>query len=302
MASEGIPGRDTLSTMKVSELRQLCSDHGLLVSGKKHELVDRLLGREAPPVETPKVVAESKSEDIDDAIDKLIARVSGDEPAEPEPELEPEPEPEEVVIEAEIIEDEIADFKDAEPEGIEEENEPEPPEEDPWFSGVIPSEATDEMFLEEDEDEEPSMIITLPSVDGLKENWQAISAIAVVVLLVGAIAFYLVQQDPAFTARPLRYGDQMDFTVTETTIEITGDEMIGILRDITTPTLDEVCDELRVTISGGTGSISIRNGGIGDISHPLDAELIGAVNAHDAHGREHLTAEQTVTHNLAIDL
>ena len=79
MASEGIPDRDILSAMKVSELRQLCSDHGFLVSGKKHDLVDRLLGLETPSVETPKVVAESKSEDIDDAIDKLIARVSGDE-------------------------------------------------------------------------------------------------------------------------------------------------------------------------------------------------------------------------------
>ena len=299
MTSEGIPDRNTLSAMKVSELRQLCSDHGFLVSGKKHDLVDRLLGLEASSVETPKIVTESKSGDIDDAIDKLIARVSGNGPTEAEPELEPapepEPEPDEVIIEAEIVETEIAEPEEPESEGPESED-------DPWFSGVIPSEATDEVFLDEADDEEPSMIITLPSVDGLKENWQAISAIAVVVLLVGAIAFYLVQQDPAFTARPLRYGDQMDFTVTETTIEITGDEMIGILRDITTPTLDEVCDELRATISGGTGSISIRNGGIGDISHPLDVELIGAVNAHDAYGREHLTAEQTVTHNLAIDL
>ena len=303
MASEDIPDRNTLSAMKVSELRQLCSDHGFLVSGKKHELVDRLLGIETPSDKTPKVVTEGVSEGIDDAIDRLIARVSGDEPAEPEPEpepeamSEPEPESEEEAIEAEIVEAEIV-----EPEEPEPEEEPEPVEEDPWFSGVIPSEATDELFLDEDKDEEPSMIITLPSVEGLRENWQAVSAIAVVVLLVGAIAFYLIQQDPAFTARPLRYGDHMDFTVTETTIEITGDEMIGILRDITTPTLDEVCDELRATVSGGTGSISIRNGGIGDISHPLDTELIGAVNAHDAHGREHLTAEQTVTHNLAIDL
>ena len=297
MASEGDPDRDTLSAMKLSELRQLCSDRGLLVSGKKHELVDRLLGLETPLDEAPETVTTRISEDIDDAIDRLIARVSGDEPAEPEGESEPEPEPEEEVIEAEVIEAELA-----EPEETEPEEETEPAEEDPWFSGVIPSEATDELLLDDDEEEEPSMVIILPSVEGLKDNWQAFSAIAVVVLLIGAIAFYLVQQDPAFTARPLRYGDHMDFTVTETTIEITGDEMIGILRDVTSPTLDEVCDELRATVTGGTGAISIRNGGIGDISHPLDANLIGAVNAHDAYGREHLTAEQTVTHDLAIDL
>jgi len=196
MVSEGNPDRNTLSTMKLSELRQLCSDRGLLVSGKKHDLVDRLLGLEAPSDGVPETVTTRISEDMDDAIDRLIARVSGVEP-EPEGESEPElePEPEEEVIEAEIVEAELA-----EPEEIEPEKEPEPTEEDPWFSGVIPSEATDELLLDDDEEEEPSMVITLPSVEGRKDNWQAVSAIAVVVLLVGAIAFYIVQDDPSFTA------------------------------------------------------------------------------------------------------
>ncbi|MED5159241.1 MAG: SAP domain-containing protein, partial [Candidatus Thermoplasmatota archaeon] len=194
MPSEEIPDRNILLAMKLSELRQLCNDHGFLVSGKKHELVDRLLGIETPSVPTPETVVQGVSEDIDDAIDRLIARVSGDEPAElepepeaiPEPEIIPEPELEEEVIEAEIVEAEIA-----EPEEPDLKEDPEPVEEDPWFSGVIPSEVTDEVFLDEDKDEEPSIIITLPSVEGLRDNWQAVSAIAVVVLLVGAIAFYL---------------------------------------------------------------------------------------------------------------
>ena len=76
MASDETPDRDTLSAMKVSKLRQLCSDRGLLVSGKKGDLVDRLLGIEAPPEEPPKP-SEKPTEDIDDAIDRLIARVSG---------------------------------------------------------------------------------------------------------------------------------------------------------------------------------------------------------------------------------
>ena len=141
MASEADPDRDTLSAMRLSELRQLCSDRGLLVSGKKHDLVDRLLGLEAPMDEVSETVTTRISEDMDDAIDRLIARVSGDEPAEPEGESEPEPEPEEAVIEAEIVE----------PEPAEPEEKPEPAEEDPWFSGVIPSEATDELLLDDDE-------------------------------------------------------------------------------------------------------------------------------------------------------
>jgi len=107
MTSEGNPDRDTLSAMKLSELRQLCSDRGLLVSGKKHDLVDRLLGLEATLDEAPETVTTRISEDMDDAIDRLIARVSGDEPAEPKEESEPEPEEE--AIEAEIVEAELAE-------------------------------------------------------------------------------------------------------------------------------------------------------------------------------------------------
>ena len=194
MASEEPLDRDTLSAMKVSDLRQLCSDHDLLVSGKKDELVDRLLGIEAPPKEAPKPSREP-TEDIDDAIDRLIARVSGEGPDEPEskPE-EPDPELEEEPLEAEIVEAELVEPEPEEPDP-EPEEEPETVEEDPWFSGVIPSEASDELLLDDAEEEEPSMVIVLPSIEGLKKNWRPISAIAVVVILVGATAFYLIQQD-----------------------------------------------------------------------------------------------------------
>ncbi|MEC7686280.1 MAG: SAP domain-containing protein, partial [Candidatus Thermoplasmatota archaeon] len=47
MSIEGEPDRHELSAMKVSELRQMCSDRGLLVSGKKDDLINRLLGNEA---------------------------------------------------------------------------------------------------------------------------------------------------------------------------------------------------------------------------------------------------------------
>ena len=54
MSIEGEPDRDKLSAMKVSELRQMCSDRGLLVSGKKDDLINRLLGNEAIEQEATK--------------------------------------------------------------------------------------------------------------------------------------------------------------------------------------------------------------------------------------------------------
>ena len=46
--------RDSLSAMKVSELRELCKENGLFVSGNKTDLIDRLLGEESvSPIAEP---------------------------------------------------------------------------------------------------------------------------------------------------------------------------------------------------------------------------------------------------------
>ena len=90
MSTESEPERDELSSMKVSELRQMCSDRGLLVSGKKDVLINRLLGSEEPEVDAAEE-SSPESENIDHAIDKMLARVRGEE-SEEEPEAEEEPE------------------------------------------------------------------------------------------------------------------------------------------------------------------------------------------------------------------
>ena len=88
MSTEGEPDRDELSAMKVSELRQMCSDRGLLVSGKKDVLINRLMGVEATEEQAPEA-ADSTTGNIDDAIDKMLARVRGEEAEDPEPEPSP---------------------------------------------------------------------------------------------------------------------------------------------------------------------------------------------------------------------
>ncbi|MEC7707060.1 MAG: hypothetical protein VX723_03790, partial [Candidatus Thermoplasmatota archaeon] len=183
--------------------------------------------------------------------------------------------------------------------------EPEPeddPEDDPWFSGVIASEDSELVLDDGEVEDEPSVVINLPSMSGLKENWQIAAAVGMVVILVGAAAVFLIQPDSAFSARPLRYGDHMDFTVSGTTVAVTGEEMVGYIRDSTSPTLDDVCSELSATVSGGIGSVTLRKGDSSEIFHPMDSELEGAVMALDAYGRQRLTVEQTLTHDLSVDL
>ena len=89
----------SLSELKVSELRELCRERRLLVSGKKADLIQRILEGEglAEPIESPAPAVSTTPQDrdeMDDAIDRLLARVSGEEPTEIPPDSPPAPMPE----------------------------------------------------------------------------------------------------------------------------------------------------------------------------------------------------------------
>lgn len=181
--------RDSLSGMKVSELRQMCKQNGLLVSGNKDELIGRLLGEAPAPTTVAPASKPSKSTapvhsggERDDAIDRLIARVEaggGGEPdSEPAAVIADIPEPAEVwwadtveadvaleaeVIEADIVEAEFEDEPEDEPEDeiiLESESEL-PPE------SITLEEKTAALVLDEEDDpwtggvlseEEPALI------------------------------------------------------------------------------------------------------------------------------------------------
>ena len=316
--------RDSLSSMKVSELRTLCKEKGLLISGKKEELISRLLGEKIPesPPET-KVIPSSSEQDKDDAIDRLLSRFeSGGEGEAEEVAVEIEPEPVEIleaeVMEADIVEAEIEseaeDDLDLVLESDEEEIIPvtkkpelilDEEEEDAWTGGVIADETEPALVASEiDSDaEEASITITIPSLSSIQFSPKVIAAVTISVLILGAIVFSLfMQQDSSFQARNLHYGDSMEFNILSSSIEVEGDDMVAIFRDAASGPLDDACGELSANIASGVGSISIRNGDPADIIHPSDKQYSGAVNALDAFGRTHLTAEKVIDHEMNIDL
>jgi len=292
-----VPSPEELSSMKVDDLRERCRELGLTVSGKKKDLIERLLdsGNSAEDQEQPVTddAGGAPEADLSDAVDKLLARFEGgvDSAQEPEPE----------VLEAEVLEAEVVVEEEAteiEPEEEEEEEEEEP---DPWWS---PSTMAEE---EEQTPSEPldqaSMTIVLPSFDVLFENWKPISAVLVAVMLAGVGAFYFFGADPSFQARQLKYGDEMTFQISEGEISVFGDEMISLLRDAASPSaLDEICDELSIIIDHGDGEIGVRQGTTSDIQHASDLDFVGAVNSPDAYGRDHLAAEQSIDYDLNMDL
>ena len=316
--------RDSLSSMKVSELRTLCKEKGLLISGKKEELISRLLGERMPesPPET-KVISSSSEQDKDDAIDRLLSRFESGGEGEPEEVVvETEPEPVEIleaeVMEADIVEAEIeseaGDDLDLVLASDEEELTPvtkkpelilDEEEEDAWTGDVIADETEPALVASEiDSDaEEASITITIPSLSSIQFSPKVIAAVTISALILGAIVFSLfMQQDSSFQARNLHYGDSMEFNILSSSIEVEGDDMVAIFRDAASGPLDDACGELSANIVSGVGSISIRNGDPADIIHPSDKQYSGAVNALDAFGRTHLTAEKVIDHEMNIDL
>ena len=61
MASEDLQDRESLSSSTVAQLREICKDRGLMVSGKKADLIDRIL--EDSGVSIPQDGGEEKTED-----------------------------------------------------------------------------------------------------------------------------------------------------------------------------------------------------------------------------------------------
>ena len=316
--------RDSLSTMKVSELRSLCKEKGLLISGKKEELIARLLGDKAPASTSENKVTSSSSEkDKDDAIDRLLSRIESGGAGEPlEEVVESAPTPAEV-IEAEVIEADIVEAE-TEPhldenadlflESHEEETTPvtkqpelilDEEEVDSWSGGILADETEPTLVASEiDSDtEEASITITIPSLSSIQFSPKVIAAVTISALILGAIAFtFFMQQDSSFQARTLHYGDSMQFDILSSSIDVEGDDMVAIFRDAASGPLDDACGELSANIVSGVGSISIRNGDPANIIHPSDKQYSGAVNALDAFGRTHLTAEKVINHEMNIDL
>ena len=317
---------DSLSKMMVFDLREICKKEEISSSGNKAELIVRILGHfssdndnndlflEEASIETQpkdslieeKNVTTRSSKEMDDAINRLISRVESKDSLVIEDNSEEKEVTEELKIVEEIMEAEIFEAEIIEEPAILENEEPSLilDEDDPWSLENKEVKTVVDPPSEVKEDQ-PSMTIVLPSMDIFKKYWQQISAVIVVVLLVGAGVVYFLSADSSFQARPLNYGDSMTFTLSDGEIILDGDDMVALLRDNLPDTaITDACNRLTVGLTG-TGSISIVEGDLNEISHPIDrqsSELLGVINAKDAYGRSHLTVQQEIIHDLEVDL
>ena len=255
---------DTLSRMTVVELREICKNLQLMVSGNKSVLIDRILefnGNEEGDIEVENEQVllledddDVKEHNIGDAVDKLIVKNNiskDDDMPQQNATLDLLEEQEKDVLEAEIFVEENS-LK-------------------PEIMG---------------KDDSASMVITLPSLKNINFNTKALGAIFAIILLLGATVFLVLNNNNSFSAKPLNYGDEMNFNVDEVRVSIIGDDMVQIFRDSSGGILDEACGELEINMAG-EGRVSISS------DEKISTDSLGRSGFY--------TAEKKIEHDLVVD-
>lgn len=286
MSDDSLPSPGELAGLKVTELKALLKERMLKVSGRKAELIDRLLGwgEEEPEVEEvllleedeePVQLTEAETPESSSRLDALRDEVFEAEVIVEEPDsddIEEEVlllEEEDEIFEAEILD---AEFVDEEPEPV----------------AAAPAIAKPSRLAG------PSLIQTLtsPAV--------AAGVLAILIMAAGGYWYWSSHLDP-FVADPFEFGDEMQFAVTSGVFEIEGEEMVREFDRAAGGALADVCEEFRVGFTG-SGSVSVTRGGSGEVFSPADSNLAGVVQAQDAFGLTFLTVEQQLTHDLSATI
>ncbi|NCG01308.1 MAG: hypothetical protein GWP25_05895 [Euryarchaeota archaeon] len=265
------------SSLTVAKLKALCILNDLPTSGKKSNLVERLLeaGLSNKEVGLPsKAKSNSPSKPKKKAMEPEIVLSMEDEdtitPSDPEESDEDEEEIEDI-LDAEILDAEILD------------------EQPPQVVKKVKSKAVKQVR------EGPATLL-----DILQKPQVAAVLLALVIVGAGGY-YYLNNQLDSFTAEPLRYGDSMQY-------QITGDDENGLATFLATEgfvelvmdqleTEDDIC---KISINfGGIGSLSITNGGTGELANEGGStDRLGAVRIVGGMGAEWLAVETVNTNSL----
>ena len=263
---------DVVSTLTVAKLKALCILNDLATSGKKSELVERLLNSGLsneevglPPAKATTEAVEAKPTSSED--DEVVLSLEDEDTLTPEVEpvkktVETLPE-EDDVLEAEILDAEIM-------------VEQTPTKEvtkvvKPLETGTKPATLLD--------------IVKRPQV----------AAALMTLILVGAGGYYWVnnQLDP-FTADQLRYGDEMRYTVKDGTFLATDGFIELALEQLETE--DEIC-KLSLLFEGD-GRLAITEGGTDQLYAEGSTDRLGAVLAKGGMGGQWLAVESTNSNTL----
>ena len=263
---------DEASSLTVAKLKALCVINDLPTSGKKADLVERLLesglSRDDVGLKAAEPVEEIEEEVVFSLEDETTITPT------PQPKAKAKPKPaakEEDVLDAEVLD---ADLVFDEPEDVEEEPEVFTP------VAVKRQNAT-----------------TL--VDMVKQP--KVIAVVLVALFVGAAGWWYINSElEPFTADPLRYGDTMEYTITGGAGDRPAIMASEGFLDLVFSFLTTEEDYCRVFLDyNGRGTLAISEGTSQDILGESSQNLLGAVRTRGAYGNnDWLSVEMTNTYDL----
>jgi len=285
---------EELASMTVAELKQLCRDAGLKVSGLKQELVDRLRFAEIADDTDALILDDEDDEPIVEEVQEVTADLDAAREARitqlrerllSEMKQEVEAKDEDEVLEAEILE---ADILDAE-------FDDEPFEDDLLDADIV---EVEEVYKPEPLSPLDAAAQVTRSTRNVLTRPSTLAVLVVLSLLAGGGYWYYATNLDPFIADPVTYGDRMDFGINSGSLDIEGEEMVRAFDDATGGALQDVCTEMHVTFTG-VGHVAVTRGTTSQLIDGSDTELIGAVQAQDHYGRTFLAVEQELEHDLS---
>ena len=273
---------DETSKLTVAKLKALCILNDLATSGKKADLVERLLesglSREEvglTPIAEESDIDSQESEDAPEpeGEEEISLSLEDEDTIAIEVEDEAEEEPEE---DAEEEEEEIFEAESADDGGEEEEE-------------ILEAEIMEAELVEEDvfvpafskTSDSPTTLL-----DMVKKPQVAVALVTIMILAAGGWWYLNSQLDP-FTADQLRYGDDMRYSISEGEF-IATEEFLSLVLD-RVETEDDIC-KLRLEYSG-MGDITITDGDGSELNTQSSMDRLGAVNMKGGQGMSWLTVE-----------
>ena len=229
MVDDSNPTAAQLEALKVADLKSMCKDAGLKISGRKQELIDRLL--------------ESFASDDEDEILLLEEEEVSHESTEELAEIEEE------VFEAEVY---VAELD------VESDDDLLIDDEDEIFEAEV-----FEAELFEEEYDLPPIPSSRPnrlaggSLLGTLTSKSTIATLLVILVIAGGGYWWWTNNLDPFVAEPIEYGDQMNFAISSGSFDVEGEGMVRELDNRLNGALSEVCEKFNVDFTG-TGNIAVH--------------------------------------------
>lgn len=259
------------SSLTVAKLKALCILNDLSTTGKKNILVERLIefgldrseiGLSAKNVAKAKTSKQKESKVVEQ---EFVISLEDESTLTPE---EDDSEADEAVLqEPEFTEDDLIDAEILDADLIDE----------PEIEKAAP------IPRKSKEDGKPATLL-----DIVRRPQVAAVLLTAMMLAAGGWWFINNQLDP-FTGDPLKYGDEMKYSISEGELIATEGFLDLVLDNVETE--DDIC-KIRLEYSG-MGLTSIAEGGAGELSSQSSMDRLGAISVRGGQGGDWLAVEAT---------